>query len=174
MLYLVPFALIMVAFVACDRDAPTKPIASAPAGKASDFESLFNLFGQSQPESSADTVEDSTTTDSTQTDSTQAEPEEIRPTTLELGGSVEGDRATLEALDRSANWREERPTGGCSNDACKKAPLRNWFSSRSLRKWECVKTNSEGTRSLSYPAMQARCRSKPVSGTEHSLPRSVS
>ena len=149
MLRLAPFALLALALVACDRDAPTKPIASAPAGKASDFESLFDFFNQSQPESSSDTVEDSTQTDGAQADSTQVEPEEVRLTTLELGGSVEGDRAALEALDRSANWLDERPHGGCRNDACKNAPLRNWFSSRSLRKMGMCRNQLRRTRSCS-------------------------
>ena len=155
MLRLVFLTLIAVAFVACDRDAPTKSIASAPAGKASDFESLLDLFGQSQSESSSDVVEDSTQTDSTQTDSTQAEPEEIRPATLELGGSVEGDREALEALDRSANWRDERPHGGCRNDGCKGGALRNWLSRASLKKWDCVEVNSEGR----VVALELPCKS---------------
>ena len=200
MLRLAPFALLAVALVACDRDAPTKPIASA--GKvvsqaevpseptnlrveaitdtsarvawdavegATDYDvnyrtlsgrwtnephkgtRLYNTIYDLEPNTEyrwavraensdgpSDWVfaENFTTLGATESSVTSAN--------LELGGSVEGDRAALEALDRSANWLDERPHGGCRNDACKNAPLRNWFSSRSLRKWECVETNSEG------------------------------
>ena len=202
MLRLAPFALLALALVACDRDAPTKPIASAPAGKmvatvdapaeptnlrveaitdtsarvawdavegATDYDvnyrtlsgrwtnephkgtRLYNTIYDLEPNTEyrwavraensdgpSDWVfaENFTTLGATESSVTSAN--------LELGGSVEGDRAALEALDRSANWQDERPRGGCRNDACKNAPLRNWFSPRSLRKWDCVETNSEG------------------------------
>ena len=41
------FAFLCLAFVSCDRDVPTKP-----AGKATDFEDLFDLFGQQPSEDS--------------------------------------------------------------------------------------------------------------------------
>lgn len=113
--------------LACSQDNPVTPL---PAGKASDFESLFGFFNQSQSESSSEAVEDSTTTDSTQTDSTQAEPEEVRLTTLELGGSVEGDRAALEAVYHALISHKDPPRG--------------WLTRIRLAKWDCVETNEHG------------------------------
>ncbi|MDE2807170.1 MAG: fibronectin type III domain-containing protein [Gemmatimonadota bacterium] len=195
MLRLAPFALLAVALIACDRDTPTKPIASAPAGKmvatvdapaeptnlrveaitdtsarvawdavegATDYDvnyrtlsgrwtnephkgtRLYNTIYDLEPNTEyrwavraensdgpSDWVfaENFTTLGATESSVTSAN--------LELGGSVEGDRAALEAIWEALNLGEE---------------YRGWMTRLRIGKWACVETNAAGrVTSLTLP-----------------------
>lgn len=121
-----------------------KPVPVAPAGKATDFDSLFDAFNNQEsdsetPTAPADTSStDSTITDSTIADSTVADADsveadfELPPLDGPLDGwvdtgSVDGDRAAMMAI-----W-----------NAFGQPNLRKW-GDKSLKKWEGVETNDQG------------------------------
>ena len=186
------FYFLTIAFVACDRDTPTKPIASAPAGKmvatvdapaeptnlrveaitdtsarvawdavegATDYDvnyrtlsgrwtnephkgtRLYNTIYDLEPNTEyrwavraensdgpSDWVfaENFTTLGATESSVTSAN--------LELGGSVEGDRAALEAIHDALLKSTYSSTD----------PWRGWMTKIRIGKWQCVKTNDQG------------------------------
>lgn len=193
MLRLAPFALLALALVACDRDAPTKPIASV--GKvvsqaevpseptnlrveaitdssarvrwdavegATDYDvnyktavggrwtnephkgtRLYNTIYDLEPNTeyrwavraeNKDGPSDWVFAENFTTLALTEEPEEIRPAMLELGGSVEGDRAALEAIHDALLKSTFEPDEA----------WRGWMTKIRIGKWQCVETNSRG------------------------------
>ncbi len=128
------FVLSVFLWTCADKPAPV-----APAGKATDFDSLFDAFNNYESDSETPTAPaDTSSTDSTITDSTVADADsvevdfELPPISDPLAdwvdtGSPEGDREAMLAL-----WH-----------AFGQPNLRKW-GDKSLKKWEGVKTNDQG------------------------------